>query len=175
MDNNASIIFGATVAVGKDNFESFIDERHTFIDKPMLMKEFIESSDSDLTSGTWDDIMTKLRKLVAIIYREYRYIIDTLYPDEKDDYITYPTLEFALKNLSSNDKNVFKVVDDMKNLQNIAQKALNQIEEKQYRATLQHEVRKVLEIGIAFKGKMSCVLGRSLRRNENNTWSESSQ
>ncbi|CAI2163056.1 11380_t:CDS:2 [Funneliformis geosporum] len=69
----------------------------------------------------------------------------------------------------------FKVVDDMKNLQNIAQKALNQIEEKQYRATLQNEVRKVLEIGIAFKGKMSCVLGRSLRRNENNTWSESSQ
>ncbi|CAG8834513.1 14567_t:CDS:2, partial [Gigaspora margarita] len=43
--NNASIVFGATVAIGKDNFESIISDRLTFVDKSMLIKEFIESSD----------------------------------------------------------------------------------------------------------------------------------
>ncbi|CAG8850564.1 8364_t:CDS:1, partial [Racocetra persica] len=43
--NNARVVFGASVAVGKDNFETIIRDRLTFVDKSMLIKEFIESSD----------------------------------------------------------------------------------------------------------------------------------
>ncbi|CAG8831036.1 1480_t:CDS:1, partial [Racocetra persica] len=43
--NNARVVFGATVAIGKDNFKSIIGDHLTFVDKSMLIKEFIESSD----------------------------------------------------------------------------------------------------------------------------------
>ncbi|CAG8829508.1 15520_t:CDS:2 [Gigaspora margarita] len=43
--NNARVVFGANLAVGKDNFEIIIRDRLTFVDKSMLIKEFIESSD----------------------------------------------------------------------------------------------------------------------------------
>ncbi|CAG8809457.1 39362_t:CDS:2, partial [Gigaspora margarita] len=43
--NNARVVFGAGVAVGKDNFEAIIEDRLTFVNKSMLIKEFIESSD----------------------------------------------------------------------------------------------------------------------------------
>ncbi|KAF0553851.1 DUF1703-domain-containing protein [Gigaspora margarita] len=38
------VVFGANVAVGKDNFEIIIRDRLTFVNKLMLIKEFIESS-----------------------------------------------------------------------------------------------------------------------------------
>ncbi|CAG8811687.1 10324_t:CDS:2, partial [Gigaspora rosea] len=43
--NNACVVFGATVAIGKDNFESIIGDHLTFVDKSILIKEFIESLD----------------------------------------------------------------------------------------------------------------------------------
>ncbi|RHZ63870.1 hypothetical protein Glove_327g4 [Diversispora epigaea] len=43
--NDARVVFGASVAVGKDNFENIISDRLTFVGKLMLIKEFIESSD----------------------------------------------------------------------------------------------------------------------------------
>ncbi|RIB14517.1 hypothetical protein C2G38_2194966 [Gigaspora rosea] len=41
--NNACVVFGATVAIGKDNFESIIGDHLTFVDKSILIKEFIEN------------------------------------------------------------------------------------------------------------------------------------
>ncbi|RHZ77896.1 hypothetical protein Glove_169g62 [Diversispora epigaea] len=43
--NNARVVFGAGVIVGDDNFQNIISSRLTFVDKSMLIKEFIESSD----------------------------------------------------------------------------------------------------------------------------------
>ncbi|CAG8562092.1 8181_t:CDS:2, partial [Scutellospora calospora] len=102
--NNARVVFGATVAIGKDNFESIMGDRLTFVDKSMLIKEFIESSDfislilrprrfgkstnlsmlnrffKDLTSETWDEMTTLLRVMIGGIYDKYNYIINSLSP-----------------------------------------------------------------------------------------------
>ncbi|RHZ87534.1 hypothetical protein Glove_33g98 [Diversispora epigaea] len=43
--NNARVVFGAGVIVGDDDFQNIISSHHTFVDKSMLVKEFIESSD----------------------------------------------------------------------------------------------------------------------------------
>ncbi|CAG8618400.1 4491_t:CDS:10, partial [Diversispora eburnea] len=43
--NNARVVFGASVIIGDDNFQNIISSRLTFVDKSMLVKEFIESSD----------------------------------------------------------------------------------------------------------------------------------
>ncbi|KAF0545635.1 DUF1703-domain-containing protein [Gigaspora margarita] len=171
--NNARVVFGANVAVGKDNFEIIIRDRLTFVDKSMLIKEFIESSDlvslilrprrfgkstnlsmlnrffkipysqeenvicsqlfeklkistekkimqdhfaqypiihislKDLSAGTWDKMIEKLRILIATIYREHRYLINNLYLDEQKKYqkllneeSTEAQLLFALQELS---------------------------------------------------------------------------
>ncbi|CAG8701338.1 31132_t:CDS:2, partial [Gigaspora margarita] len=149
--NNARVIFGASVAVGKDNFETIIRDCLTFVDKSMLIKEFIESSDfisysqeenvicsqlfeklkistekeimqkhfvqypiihislKDLNAGTWDKMIEKLRILIAKIYREHRYLISSLYPEDQEIFQrilkrdpTYPEsqLSFALQELS---------------------------------------------------------------------------
>ncbi|CAG8481264.1 8248_t:CDS:2, partial [Diversispora eburnea] len=44
--NNARVIFGTSVAGGEDNFKTIINNCLTFVDKSMLIKEFIVSSDS---------------------------------------------------------------------------------------------------------------------------------
>ncbi|RHZ88429.1 hypothetical protein Glove_22g38 [Diversispora epigaea] len=43
--NNARVVFGASVIVGDDNFQNIINSCFTFVDKSMLIKEFIESLD----------------------------------------------------------------------------------------------------------------------------------
>ncbi|CAG8741946.1 11991_t:CDS:2 [Dentiscutata erythropus] len=166
--NNARVVFGATVAIGRDNFESIIDDRLTFVDKSMLIKEFIKSSDlvslvlrprrfgkstnlsmlhrffeilqsqdekiirkklfeklkisaeieimkkhfaqyPDSMPGTWNDMITQLRVLVAEIYEKHHYLINHLDPYAQKRYQrilerdqTYPVseLSFALQELS---------------------------------------------------------------------------
>ncbi|CAG8848123.1 33429_t:CDS:2, partial [Gigaspora margarita] len=181
--NNARVVFGASVVVGKDNFETIISNRLTFVDKSMLVKEFIESSDfvslilrprrfgkstnlsmlnrffkipysqeendisrkvfeklkistkeeiiqkhfaqypiiyitlKDLSTGTWDKIIEKLRTLIAEIYDEHRYLISSLYPEDQEIFQrilkrdpTYPEsqLEFSLKALSKHLRRYYK-------------------------------------------------------------------
>ncbi|RHZ62760.1 hypothetical protein Glove_335g63 [Diversispora epigaea] len=67
---------------------------------------------------------------------------------------------------------IIKIVpdDDDKSLSDMAQKGLTQIKEKQYRVDLPEEAKKLLEIGIALKGKNACVLGHRFRRTEEGTW-----
>ncbi|CAG8531693.1 9853_t:CDS:2, partial [Diversispora eburnea] len=43
--NNARVAFGASVIVGDDNFQNIISSRLIFVEKSMLVKEFIENSD----------------------------------------------------------------------------------------------------------------------------------
>ncbi|CAG8661220.1 10533_t:CDS:2, partial [Dentiscutata heterogama] len=88
--NNTRVVFGATIAIGKDNFESIIGDRLIFVDKSMLIKEFIKSSDfislilrprhfgkstnlsilnhffKNLTPETWDEMTTLLRNASII-------------------------------------------------------------------------------------------------------------
>ncbi|KAF0545630.1 DUF1703-domain-containing protein [Gigaspora margarita] len=66
----------------------------------------------------------------------------------------------------------FKVVRDKKSLYDMAQEGLFQIEEKQYRVGLEENVKKLLEIGIAFEGKKACVLGRLLHRTKEGVWNK---
>ncbi|CAG8854861.1 34162_t:CDS:1, partial [Gigaspora margarita] len=66
----------------------------------------------------------------------------------------------------------FKVVRDKKSLYDMAQEGLLQIEEKQYRVGLEENVKKLLEIGIAFEGKKACVLGHLLHRTEEGAWNK---
>ncbi|CAG8800425.1 3386_t:CDS:2, partial [Dentiscutata erythropus] len=66
----------------------------------------------------------------------------------------------------------FKVVYDKKSLHDMAQEGLLQIEEKQYRVGLEENVKKLLEIGIAFEGKKACVLGHLLHRTEEGAWNK---
>ncbi|CAG8595746.1 16552_t:CDS:2, partial [Racocetra persica] len=112
--NNARVVFGAGVAVRKDNFETIISDCLTFVNKSMLVKEFIESLDfyitnKDLSTGIWDKMIEKLRTLVAEIYDEHHYLISSLYPKDQKIFQrilkrdpTYPELqlEFFLKALS---------------------------------------------------------------------------
>ncbi|CAG8474948.1 11714_t:CDS:2 [Cetraspora pellucida] len=67
----------------------------------------------------------------------------------------------------------FKIVHDNKSLNNVAHEGLCQIEKKQYRAGLQDEVKRLLEIGIAFEGKKACVVGHLLHRTEDREWIKS--
>ncbi|CAG8504850.1 2445_t:CDS:2, partial [Scutellospora calospora] len=69
----------------------------------------------------------------------------------------------------------FKIVHDNKSLSDVAHEGLCQIEKKQYRAGLQDEVKKLLEIGIAFEGKKACVVGHLLHRTEGREWIKSLQ
>ncbi|CAG8797551.1 19046_t:CDS:1 [Dentiscutata erythropus] len=69
----------------------------------------------------------------------------------------------------------FKIVRNNKSLTEAVHEVLCQIEEKQYRAGLQDEVKRLLEIGIAFKGKEACVVGHLLNRTENREWIKSLQ
>ncbi|RHZ86569.1 hypothetical protein Glove_49g29 [Diversispora epigaea] len=64
----------------------------------------------------------------------------------------------------------FKVVRDKKDLHDMAQEGLLQIEEKRYRVGLEENVKRLLEIGIAFEGKKACVLGHLLHRTDEGTW-----
>ncbi|RHZ77895.1 hypothetical protein Glove_169g63 [Diversispora epigaea] len=66
----------------------------------------------------------------------------------------------------------FKVVKKNKNLVDMAREGLDQIEEKQYRAGLHKDTKKLLEIGIAFEGKKACVLGHLLHRTDEGTWNK---
>ncbi|CAG8852839.1 5141_t:CDS:1, partial [Gigaspora margarita] len=66
----------------------------------------------------------------------------------------------------------FKVVHDKKSLHDMAQEGLLQIEEKQYRVGLEENVKKLLEIRIAFEGKKACVLGHLLHRTEEGAWNK---
>ncbi|CAG8569181.1 10148_t:CDS:2, partial [Scutellospora calospora] len=98
--NNTRVVFSASVAVRKDNFETIISDYLTFVDKSMLIKEFIESLD-------FDKIIEKLKLLIAEIYREHYYLIKNLYPDELRKYQSFlnedsteSQLEFSLKMLS---------------------------------------------------------------------------
>ncbi|RHZ56085.1 hypothetical protein Glove_406g57 [Diversispora epigaea] len=65
-----------------------------------------------------------------------------------------------------------KVVRNNKNLVDVAREGLNQIVEKQYRAGLHKDTKKLLEIGIAFEGKKTCVLGHLLHRTNEGTWNK---
>ncbi|CAG8836791.1 7201_t:CDS:2, partial [Gigaspora margarita] len=126
--NNARVVFGATVAIGKDNFESIMGDRLTFVDKSMLIKEFIESSDFIsliLRSRRFGkstnlsmlnrffkvphEMTTLLRVMIGGIYDKYNYIINSLSPYQQkrfqrilDSYLTYPVseLKIALQELS---------------------------------------------------------------------------
>ncbi|CAG8856214.1 21788_t:CDS:2, partial [Gigaspora margarita] len=69
----------------------------------------IHFSLKDLTTGTWNEMITQLRVLVARIYDEHRYLINNLYHDQQKRYQrildrdpTYPVseLKFALQELS---------------------------------------------------------------------------
>ncbi|RHZ64753.1 hypothetical protein Glove_320g155 [Diversispora epigaea] len=64
----------------------------------------------------------------------------------------------------------FKVVKKNNNLVDVARKGLDKIEEKQYRAGLHKNTKKLLELGIAFEGKKACVLGHLLNRTDEGTW-----
>src|SRR5437763_3525448 len=44
-DNNSSVVFGTSVNIGRNNFETIMSDNFTFVDKSMLIKEFIESPD----------------------------------------------------------------------------------------------------------------------------------
>ncbi|CAG8549251.1 22925_t:CDS:2, partial [Racocetra persica] len=69
----------------------------------------------------------------------------------------------------------FKVVHDNESLHDVAHEGLCQIEKKQYRAGLQDEVKRLLEMGIAFEGKKTCVVGHLLHRTEDREWIKSLQ
>ncbi|RHZ89192.1 hypothetical protein Glove_18g108 [Diversispora epigaea] len=43
--NNARVVFGTNVIVGDDDFQNIINNHLTFVDKSILIKEFIENSD----------------------------------------------------------------------------------------------------------------------------------
>ncbi|RHZ77833.1 hypothetical protein Glove_172g41 [Diversispora epigaea] len=63
-------------------------------------------------------------------------------------------------------------IRDKKSLHDTAQEGLFQIEKKQYRVGLEENVKKLLEIGIAFEGKKACVLGHLLYRTDKGTWNK---
>ncbi|RUS31197.1 hypothetical protein BC938DRAFT_478277 [Jimgerdemannia flammicorona] len=56
----------------------------------------------------------------------------------------------------------FKVTNETETIESAAQKGLDQIEKKRYNVGLPVHVKQLVELGIGFKGKQVCVMGKKL-------------
>jgi hypothetical protein len=66
----------------------------------------------------------------------------------------------------------FKVAKQENNIGMVTQAALEQVENRLYRVAVSNHVQYLIELGIAFEGKMVHVLKRIFQRDESENWEE---
>ncbi|CAG8446094.1 AAA-ATPase-like domain-containing protein [Gigaspora rosea] len=88
-----------------------------FAQYPIIYITLKYITNKDLSTGTWDKMIEKLRMFVAEIYDEHRYLISSLYPEDQEIFQrilkgdpTYPEsqLKFSLEELSKHLRRHYK-------------------------------------------------------------------